>query len=202
MQAIVDICNTALSYLGGDANIASIDPPEASVEAEKCALLFPKCRDLTLQSHDWGFASGRVVLSQLDRTRAGWLYVYAAPSDMIEPRAVLPDGWQRDDEPTPFTVEIGSDTTKLILTDVNPATLRYTRQITNPALFTPLFCDAVAWLLASRLAGSLLKGEAGRTATKECYQMFRFMLGTSSAADANAQHQPAPALPDWIEARQ
>lgn len=201
MQSIVDICNTALRYLGDDASISEINPPDGSPQSENCAALYPKARDEVLEQHAWRFANARQALTALSVTVEGWGYAYAAPSDMICPRAIIPGGWQRDDDPVDFTTEIDANGDTLILTDTPSATLRYTRAITNPALFTPLFCEAVSWLLASKLAGPILKGDAGRTATAECYKMFVYSLNRAKEIDANAQHVPAPSKPSWIEAR-
>jgi hypothetical protein len=202
VASIVDICNTALGYLGDDATVASIDPPEGSPQADHCARLYPIARDSALESHAWGFATARKALGDpLGTTRDGWTYVYAAPSDMLKPQAVLPDGWTRDDDPVEFTVEIDDTGQTLILTDEGTATLRYTRKITDTGKFTPLFVDALAWMLASKLAGPVLKGDAGRVATVECYKMFLAIISPAKASDANAQRVNNPELPASIKAR-
>lgn len=201
MKSVVDICNDALAHLGEDADITSIDPPEGSPQAERCAQLYPSARDTALQMHAWGFATARVPLAPLDILRDGWAYAYAAPSDMLTPQAVIPPGWQRGDETAEFTTELVDNDTVIILTDAAGPTLRYTKTITNPGLFSPLFCEALGWLLASKLAGPTLKGDAGRTATADCYKMFMYMLGSATASDANAQYVPANATPSWIAAR-
>ena len=54
MASEIAICNLALSHLGDAANIASIDPPEGSAQAEHCATFYPIARDSLLEMHDWG----------------------------------------------------------------------------------------------------------------------------------------------------
>ena len=201
MASIVDHCNNALGYLGDDATVASIDPPEGSPQAEHCAKFYPIARDEALEAHAWGFATARAALAALDNSVDGWGYVYAAPSDMLKPQAVLPYGWTRDTDPAEFTTEISDDGQLLILTDVPSATLRYTRRITDTAKFSPLFRSALDWLLASKLAGPLIKGDAGRQATMDCFKQFLFWVGKAGESDANAQYVKAPATPSWIEAR-
>ena len=64
MASDVDICNLALSFLGDDANVSSISPPEGSQQSEHCARFYPIARDGLLQMHNWNWASRRVALSQ------------------------------------------------------------------------------------------------------------------------------------------
>ncbi len=49
MPSVVDLCNLALAYLGDDATVASIDPPEGSAQAEHCQRFYPIARDTLLQ---------------------------------------------------------------------------------------------------------------------------------------------------------
>lgn len=203
MASVVDICNTALGHLGDDATVAAIDPPEGSPQAEHCARLYPIARDATLEEHGWGFATTRKTLTgALDLYYDGWLYVYAAPSDMLKPQAMLPAGWQRGQPTAEFEQETDADGQMLILTDEAEPVLRYTKKITDTGKFTPLFVTALGWRLASFLAGPVLKGDAGRTATIECYKMFVAILSPAKVSDANAQRVNIPELPSAIEARQ
>ena len=59
MASDVDICNLALSFLGDDANVSSISPPEGSQQSEHCARFYPIARDGLLQMHNWNWASRR-----------------------------------------------------------------------------------------------------------------------------------------------
>lgn len=201
MPSATDICNLALSHLGDDSNVAAIDPPEATPEASYCAVFYPMARDETLERHSWGFATGRKALTLLDETADGWGYVYAAPSDLLHPQALFASGYERDNGTDEFTIEVDDSGQQIILTDTENAVLRYTRKITDTSKFTPLFVLAVSWSLAGKLAGPILKGDAGRIASKECLQGFEYQLGLASQSDANGQRVNASALPDWIEAR-
>ena len=73
MASPVDICNTALAYLGDVANVVSIDPAEGSAQAEHCARFYPLARDALLEMHDWGFATRRVALAGLANPTTQWL---------------------------------------------------------------------------------------------------------------------------------
>src|SRR6185312_16246570 len=94
----VTICNLALAHLGDTATVASIKPPDASVQAQLCARFYPVARDALLEMAQWGFATRRVQPAQVTaptvtdadgNTKQTWLYAYAVPSDMVNVQAVL-----------------------------------------------------------------------------------------------------------------
>ena len=68
MASEVDICNLALAHLGDSATVASINPPEGSAQAEMCQRFYPIARDSLLEMHNWGFATRRKALAQLNNT--------------------------------------------------------------------------------------------------------------------------------------
>ena len=49
MASEVDICNLALGHLGDNATVASLNPPEGSVQAQHCARFYPIARDALLE---------------------------------------------------------------------------------------------------------------------------------------------------------
>jgi hypothetical protein len=197
----IAICNTALSHLGDEAGVASIDPPEGSPQAGHCAVFYPIARDEALERHAWGFATAEAALAPLSLTRPGWDYAFAAPSDTARPQALLPAGWAKGEPTAEFTVEVDDNGASIILTNAVSPTLKYTRRVTNPAAFSALFVSAVGWKLASLLAGPVLKGDAGRTASAECFKMYEYHLNLAAGSDANGQRVNAPKLPASIKAR-
>ncbi len=54
-----------------------------------------------------------------------------------------------------FSVELGQDGTKLIVTNVSDAILLYTSYVSDPSVWDSLFYDALAWQLAAELCVSL-----------------------------------------------
>ncbi len=188
----VDICNLALSHLGDVANIAAIDPPDGSAQAEHCARFYPIARDSLLELHDWGFATRRAALAQLTNTTTTWAYCYAQPSDLINTISVLADDAADDTSvaiptpinwndmvmpalgsgsytPQPFILESLTDGTDVIYTNQAGAVLRYVAQVTDTTKFSPLFVQALSWSLASMLAGPILKGQAGAAEAARCH---------------------------------
>lgn len=190
MASAVSICNLALSRLGDSATIASIDPPEGSAQAEHCAVFYPMALGHMLERHGWRFATRRAALALLEANSWDWRHAYAVPSTMIRAMAVLLPTDAKDAESQPFESETAADGTPLILTNVGQAVLRYTVQVDDPTKFPPLFVDALSWLVASYVAGPLLKGESGAAAGKACLQQFERVLSLAIASDANQKRLP------------
>jgi hypothetical protein len=202
MATEIDICNLALSRLGDSATVASIDPPEGSPQATHCAQFYPLARDTVLDRHTWSFATTRAALAQLSATPVmGWLYVYARPSNAVSIVSLFDAGAANDFAPQEYETESLPDGTEIIYSNTDSAICRYKFQVTDPSKFPPLFVEALSWLLASHLAGPVLKGDKGAAATTKCYQMFEMQLGLAKAADA-AQRRVKPEHDvSWMTAR-
>ncbi len=192
MATEVDICNLALARLGDDATVASINPPEGSAQAEHCARFYPIARDAMLDLHNWGFCTTRAALSLLAAAPvSGWLYAYAPPSAAINILSVFQPGAADDFDPQPFEIETLTDGASVIYTNVVSAVCRYTIHVTDTSRFQPLFVEALSWLLASHLAGPILKGDAGAKMAIQCYKAFEVKMAQATASDA-AQRRVAP----------
>jgi hypothetical protein len=201
MASEVDICNLALARLGDVASVSSINPPEGSAQAEHCARFYPIARDLLLEMHPWSFATRRVVLAQLVAPSWTWAYAYAAPADAVKILAVLPDTAPNDAATQPYEIESAQDGTITILTNQEKATARYVARVTDTTRFNPLFVDALAWLLASYLAGPVIKGDAGAAMARMCMQSFMLALSAARVSDANQRKLQTEHKPSWIAAR-
>lgn len=88
-----------------------------------------------------------------------------------------------------------------IYTNEPVATVRYIARITDTTKFSPLFVDALAWLLASYLAGPILKGDAGMAMAQRAAQMAQMMFGRAAESDANQRRMSPEHTPGWISAR-
>lgn len=182
MASAIDICNMALSHLGEIPNVSSIDPPEGSSHAEKCARFYPIARDNALEMRNWSFAMKRVALAELTNDLPGpWLFKYALPPDALRAVQVLQQGASdEDNQGENFIVENGA-----IYTNAGQATLRYLYRLTDTTKFPPSFGVAVSWLLANYLAGAITRD----TKVKQwCYEMFMQQLSLSAqSVGAGAQ---------------
>lgn len=104
--------------------------------------------------------------------------------------------------PQPFAVEASVTTgLPLIYSNVPNAVLRYT--IANPpeGQFSPLCVSAIAWRLASYLAGPIIKGDAGAQASQRCYQAYQTVLQEAIESDANQRRIDARPSVSWIRNR-
>lgn len=201
MASEVDICNLALAHLGDNATVASIDPPEGSAQAEHCARFYPVARDSLLEMHAWKFATRRVLLAQLTTDTWNWSFAYAEPTGVLKLLAVLPASAASDADTQDYEAETDGNGTPIILTDQEGASLRYVAHVIDTTVFSPLFVDALTWLLASYLAGPVLKGDAGAAMAKACLQSFMLALSNAKTSDANQRKVRPEHKPDWIAGR-
>jgi hypothetical protein len=217
----VDICNLALGFLGDTASVSSINPPEGSAQAQHCARFYPIARNMLLETAAWNFATKRAILAEVTNTWEMWQYAYAMPSGVLTVISVLPleatDDYSAavsrfpDNRhqipmnavymPQPYAIEVNSSSQQVILTNQANAVLRYTFLATDSSRFSSLFVVALSWLLASMLAGPLIKGDAGAAEAKRCLQMFQEFEAKAGASDANqSEGTPQQATP-WITNR-
>lgn len=211
MASQVDICNQALSHLGDSATVSSIDPPEGSAQAEHCARFYPLTLATLLEMHTWSFATSRASLALVTNPSTTWAYAYASPNQALSILSILASDAANDyatpsakgGQPTPqqFVVEVGSDGTEIILTNQAYAVARYTRLVNDPAKFSALFTEALTWLLASKLAGPVLKGETGAAAAQAATKTFNYWLDKAKDTDADSRRvRPAHQVP-WLSVR-
>lgn len=200
----VDLANLALSHLGDDATVSQLSPPEGSVQAEHCARFLPIARNTLLELHPWKFATRRATPAlREDQASSAWQYVYQEPNGMIRILAVLPEGYLRDSDGSAvdFDTESDSDGNGLILTNTPNATIRGIFSVTDPARFTPLFTEALGWLLASYVAGPLIKGETGASEAVRCWQAAMQMYQLASGSSARQARKTFEHTAPWIKDR-
>ena len=201
MASEVDISNLALSRIGDEATVSSINPAEGSAQAEHCARFYPMARDSLLESHGWRFATRRAVLAGLSIPTWAWSYAYALPSGLIRVLAVLPPEAPSEADTQRYETEADSAGNPVIYTDQPSATLRYIARVTDTTKFSPLFVDALAWLLASYLAGPILKGDAGVKMAAACLEAYRTVFSAAKVSDANQRDVRAKSTAPWIRVR-
>lgn len=215
----VDICNLALSHIGDAAEVVSIDPPDGTMQAALCCKFYPAARDAILELQNWGFATRRVDLPLKAFTVPEWQYAYGLPQDAIAPLEVYASDAGADYStslilagttpgavnsgvaiytPQEFVCEIGEDDSQVLYTNVANAALRYCYRVTDPQRFPGLFVQALSWLLASQLAGPIIKGSAGAGMAKDCAGQFRYFLAQSGESDANQRRSTPVQSTPWV----
>lgn len=183
----VAICNLALQEIGRGMMITALD--EATQAARACKLRYPYARDATLRGYDWNFAGARVELAKNAAAPAfEFANAYDLPADCLRVRAIL------DGEADDWKVE-----GRQIVTDLgDPIQIKYTRRVTDPAQFDPLFVAALAARVAADIALSLSES------TAKAQGLWQLYMGKLQEAWKNdAQEGQPDALPQgsWLGAR-
>lgn len=208
MASVVDICNLAMSRLGDSANIASINPPEGSPQSDYCAQFWPIARDSALESHSWGFATKRSTLAEVTAETDAWVYAYAMPTSCLRVLTVYDSEATSDigvdsssPVPVPFAVEALASGSLAILTDQDQAAAKYIMRVTDSTKYSPLFLEYVSWLLASHVAGPLIKGDAGAKMAQFCMAAADSVLTKAKAADSSQRSVRPAHMPAHLAAR-
>lgn len=191
MSTDVDICNLALARLGDPATISSIDPPEGSAQADHCARFYPMARDAVLTAHPWRFAISRKRLAKLAEAPVGTEANYfALPSDCLRLVSVHDAGevtpWDEnflDLPPLTYTVEMRASA-KVLLCHASDVFVRYVSVRTPESVFPPDVVDAIGWLLASYLAGTMVPGTSGTQLSAQLTQAYQGALRLAIANDS------------------
>ena len=197
----VVIANMALSELGTRSSISSL--LENSPEAKQVNLWYDFARLNTLESYNWAFARKRVALDLFPNTTditavpSVWTYRYSIPTDMVAARYLQnPLGDHAD--AVPYEIEQSSTGVPTLLTNMPEATLVYTSNVTNQALFTPMFVTALAALLASLISLAV----TGNESLKDyLFGVFRQRIRLAATSDASQRMEPPPRDAEAIRAR-
>jgi hypothetical protein len=194
MASVVQICNMALSHIGSEGRVASISPPDGSVEAGHCATFYDQARTEMLEPGNWAFALQRAALAQVANVSTTWAYAYAKPADCMSAKRVLRPGstltvfTQDNREYSPndqdsATFEIEGE---VLYSNEPDAVLIYVRDITDTTRFTPSFSAALGYLLGAYLAGPIVKGNEGLKLGDAMRQRATALADLAAASSANA----------------
>ena len=191
----VQIGRLALSMVGADTSIESLT--EASAEAKTVNLWFEHSKEQTLAGYNWSFAKDRVALIvHADDPPGEWAYRYIYPADCIKIRSIE-NPLSKTDDPSPFVVELSSGT-KSVLTDVEDATVIFTRNITDTFLFTPYFIETWATVIGSHIGFDLTgKDDINLTLAEQARRMLIF----ASSIDASEKQEDPAREAVWIRGR-
>lgn len=202
MASETDIANMALAHLGEDATVDSFDPPDGSVHAEHCARFYPVARDMCLEAAQPSFARTTVQLTEAITAGDDYGFAYTLPSDCLKVLRIYEEEWRRDltgiDE---FEVETSADGQRILMCDLETPQLMYVRKVDDTSKFSPSFTLALSYLLASILAGPVLKGDTGQAANKYWMSIWRAFIGTASVLDTSNQRLNIEQWPSGILAR-
>ncbi len=190
------IGNMALSHLG-DWRINNFG--DNTKESETVVLWYDACRLEMLESFRWNFAKARQSLSVHTETEPEgiWAVRYNLPADMAKARYVVnPAG--RETPRIPYQIELATDKTLCLLTNIQDACLVYTMDMANAGLFPTTYVTALSHLLAARMAIAMTGKKSHQDAQ---YRLASAAISTARASNANEAAEPPPSDADWITAR-
>lgn len=158
-----------------------------------------------------------------------WRFAYTYPAGVINALSVIPAGASDDyqesfghaehdhfrpypegytpvlgaslDVPRSYAIETQADGSQVLLTDVHDAVLRYTTLVEDTTKFSPLFTLALSYLLASMLAGPIIKGDVGIETGQQMLKAFAAIKGQAEASDANQRKTHVEPAVSWIRGR-
>ena len=196
MASVVNICNMALSQLGSDARVSSISPPDGSVEAGHCADFYNLARTEMIEAGNWQFSLRRASLAGVENSSGKWAFAYALPSAALSIKRVIESGAEDDADSGDFMQE-----GDILYTNEPDAVAIYTTDVVDTTKFSPSFVSALSFLLASYIAGPIIKGSEGMKISDAMRQRALFLSGQSNALSANASSENADFTPSSKEAR-
>lgn len=196
MATDVSISNMALGHIKSKSTIALLT--EESTEAKKCKLFYAQARDETLEEFNWHFAKRNAVLAEIGTAPLGWAFQYAYPADAVAIRKIL-TAYRLEDDSVPFELAHSElNDSIVILTDREVATVEYTKRVTNPTLFSPLFVSALSFKLASLIAMPL---SGKRELRDEANQLYEIQISKARMSSLNQGQQDEEPLPSWLSGR-
>lgn len=205
MASVVDICNIALARLGDEATVTSIDPSEGSAQADHCARFYPQARDTLLQRHPWSFATRRARLARLAETPPGASCAWALPASCLKVLECFEDGeapagrpWVHGMPHLHWRVEMLGEQ-RVILAEAESLNIVYLSGGTKPELYPALFTEALSWLLASMLAGAIVKDQSGQQLAANCMRFYEDAFQKAVSADAQQQRESIHFVPVGLE---
>ena len=215
MTSAVQICNMALSHIrAGSINALT----ESSVQAQRCSLFYPVCRDMVLEGAPWGFARKIRELALLSDVKIfNYAYAYQYPSDAKRVNQLMMPWDEVSTDSAPSLryhddVFHGMRKTKVQyqtyhnngsrVIAANDANLRVDYNITvdDPNLFSTAFVFALSHLLASYLAIPITGVAEGRALRSDELQLYKEHIDAAIADDLNQSYTDTPDS-DYINVR-
>lgn len=172
----VSICNIALAALGA-ASIRDFD--ESNKRARMCDVFYDFARGLILSKFDWPFARAYAELQQVDMTdedEPDNTYTYQLPVDCKTPRTIKQLGSKDQWRVVGNTLQCALD---------DDLFLYYTRNVTDPALFSDTFVDLLYMKLAVQMGPSLTSDKKVIQLLSETYRLTQQESWESDANQGN-----------------
>lgn len=171
----VEICNLAISWLGGK-QIISLD--DGTTEANLCKANYDLGRRAVLEERDWTFATRREQLTPLaELPKFGYSYKFALPPDFIRAIGVYNPDYSNSDNPitTNYVIE-----DNYLLANISNIDIKYifNQIVTNR--FSPLFDQTLAAYLGFLISIPLTQE---KTQQERLFNIYNSLLDDASASN-------------------
>ncbi len=196
MASITEIVNQAFAALG-EAPVASLDDPGRNAGLAKS--IYANVRDMEISRYAWNFAKSRAMLPALAFSPAfGWKHQYQVPFDCL--RVLQAGPW-----PQPVMSEFISADNRAwemegqhIMSNLSPPmSILYLRRVEDPALYPPLFVEA----LVARLAVKMCERISGSSGKRElAWQEYEQAIKLAKRTDYIQLPPQRPADGEWMAA--
>lgn len=198
MTSVVSICNTALGRIRGSTISALTDQ---TTEAEACNTYFAQSVEFVLSETPWNFAGKSAELALLAEVPQEWSYAYRYPSDCLNVRYLHPESKLRQRQgKIEYDVGLATDNSKIIMTDLDLAKIRYTVSVTDVNLYDSHFVTALSWYLSSEIAIPVAGTSKGRILARENLEGYRNAVQAAISANASESEPGAAWEPETIRA--
>ena len=169
------VCNRALYLIKAESALTDFDTDQTEA-ARICRSIFDDSVDYVLEQHPWNHAMVRVQLSQ-DSTAPVYYYDYrfqlpSSPYCLKVQEVVDSEGFEVDE----YEI-IG----RFIETNSDDIYIKYISRVSDLTKWSAGFREALAYYLASQLAGPLLRSSEVRD---ENIKAFRYVLDHAETADS------------------
>tara|TARA_R110000851_G_scaffold217058_1_gene369946 strand:+ start:90 stop:722 length:633 start_codon:yes stop_codon:yes gene_type:complete len=161
----VSLCNAALALLGAEGLTSLSD---GSAQANICATLYPKIKQVTLGMYRWSFTIKKAQLAQDNTTPVSeWTYQYSLPNDILNnvPLAAYTSNTHGNSIFKDWEINMGSDGTAKLMTESQTVYIDYQRVLEEnimPVYFTQLLIYQCAWHLAEPITDQITKTDFWR----------------------------------------
>ncbi len=168
----VQICNLALGWLGAELITSLLDDNEG---AKLCNANYASARDAILESAQWSFAIRRAMLTPvLEEPSFTWGSKFLIPPGVIRLMTVIAN------PATPQVSTLWVKEGNFILANDEKLYVTYLARITDTALFTAQFTQALAQRLAADMAIPLTES---RSLQETHWALFQRKLDEAIASD-------------------
>ena len=184
MTSIVAVCNRALSKIGDELIIISLE--DGTKSARYCKALYTDTRDFVLRSYPWRFALKRYILAPLkQKPLFGYDFQFVVPSDCLRV-------WKAENQQR-YQVE-----GRYILADQNTFAFVGISRVEDATQFDPMFVEALSLKLAAELAVPLTASVSLKENLTKEFEQFVQQAKTASAMEGIQERYVQQG---WIEAR-